>query len=342
MSHQFATPPTDAILMPYVAATDEDEANRAANVIFAEHTIRDVDRIIAFKTRSARLDAQAASDLTSEVLVQLWIRLRKCREGSEPIRCWSTYVKQTTQNTWRAYLRHKRPVWHALKNRIRYVIRNEADLTLWQHASGEWLCGLSAWRARPPVDSERLSGIVNGSQSIDDGGSGIGTSPKDLAGQLRTFLRYVGGPVDLDTVVGIVFRLQATEYHLVSEGEAKVAQRIVAPTVPIDEDLARRETLGRVWSEICALPPNQLNALLLNLRGDDGFPALDLFTLAGIVEIPAVARALGLSPDDLARLLPHLPLDDATIGSMIGKTVQQVINLRKSARDRLRRRMKAA
>ena len=64
--------------------------------------------------------------------------------------------------------------------------------------------------------------------------------------------------------------------------------------------------------------------------------------LGGIVEIPAIARALGLSPDDLARLLPHLPLDDATIGSMIGKTVQQVINLRKSARDRLKRRMKAA
>jgi hypothetical protein len=173
-------------------------------------------------------------------------------------------------------------------------------------------------------------------------GSGTGTSPKDLAGQLRTFLRDAGGPVDLDTVVGVVFRAQATEYHLVSEGEPNVAQSMAAAGAPIDEELARRETLGRVWSEICALPPNQLNALLLNLRGEDGFPALELFTLAGIAEIPAIARALGMSADDLARLLPHLPLDDATIGSMIGKTVQQVINLRKSARERLRRRMKAA
>ena len=85
-----------------------------------------------------------------------------------------------------------------------------------------------------------------------------------------------------------------------------------------------------------------MNALLLNLRGDDGLPALELFFLGGIVEMPAMARALGLSPDDFARLLPHFPLDDATIGSMIGKTPQQVINLRKAARDRLKRRMKAA
>ena len=85
-----------------------------------------------------------------------------------------------------------------------------------------------------------------------------------------------------------------------------------------------------------------LNALLLNLRGDDGFPALELFFFSGVVTLPTLARALDLSRDDFVRLLPHLPLDDATIGTMLGKTVQQVINLRKSARDRLRRRMKAA
>jgi hypothetical protein len=342
MSDPFATPPIDTILKPYLAATDEDAANSAADVIFAEHTIRDVDRIIAFKVRGARIDAQAASDLKSEVLVQLWIRLRKCRQGSEPIRCWSTYVKQTTQNIWRAYLRRKRPVWHALKNRIRYVLRNERGLTLWQDVNGDWLCSLLPWRARPPVDMERLSGIVNGSPPIRNDGSLTGTSPKTLAGQLRALLRDAGGPVDLDTVVGVMFRAQGKEYHLVSEAEPNVGRSMAAAAVPIDEELARRETLGRLWSEICALPSNQLNALLLNLRGDDGFPALELFTLAGIVEIPAMAPALGLSADDLARLLPHLPLDDATIGSMIGKTVQQVINLRKSARDRLRRRMKAA
>ena len=342
MSNGFGTPPIDPILIPYVAATDEDDANRAADVIFAEYTIRDVDRIIGFKTRSVRIDAQAASDVTSEVLVQLWIRLRKCREGAEPIRCWSTYVKQTTHNTWRTYLRHKRPAWHALKNRIRYVIRSEEDLTLWQDVNGEWLCGLLPWRARPPVDSERLRGIVNGSLTLYSDDSGTGRSPKILTGQLRSLLRQVGGPVDLDTVVGVLLQLQATHYHLVSEAEPNVAQSMVAGGAPIDEELARRETLEWLWSEICALPTNQLNALLLNLRGDDGFPALELFFLGGIVEIPAIARALGLSPDDLARLLPHLPLDDATIGSMIGKTVQQVINLRKSARDRLKRRMKAA
>jgi hypothetical protein len=35
-----------------------------------------------------------------------------------------------------------------------------------------------------------------------------------------------------------------------------------------------------------------------------------------------------------------LPLDDATIAGLLGLTRQQVINLRKSARERLARRLK--
>lgn len=342
MSNRFGTPSIDPILIPYIVATDEDDANRAAEVIFAEHTIRDVNRIIGFKTRCVRIDAQAASDVTSDVFVQLWIRLRKCREGAEPIRCWSTYVKQTTHNTWRAYLRHKRPAWHALKNRIRFVIRCEEDLTLWQDDNGEWLCGLLPWRSQPSVTSEDVQGIVNGSRSLDSEDFWKGYSRKDLAEQLRGLLREVGGPLDLDTVVGLLLPLQATDYHLVSADEPMYAQSMVAGGASVDEGLARRETLEWLWTEICALPANQLNALLLNLRGDDGFPALELFLLSGVVKLPTLARALDLSTKDFVRLLPHLPLDDATIGTMLGKTVQQVINLRKSARDRLRRRMKAA
>jgi hypothetical protein len=332
----------DPILIPYVAAKDEEDARRAAEEIFATHTMPDVDRILGFKTWSVRIDAQAAGDLKSEVLLNLWIRLRKCREGGEKIRCWSIYVKQTTHNVWRTYLRHKRPAWHALKNRIRYVFRWDEALALWQNDAGEWVCGLAGWRSRPAVDAERLTGIVNGSLSIDSRGAGGGRSPKDLSRQLQSFFRQVDGPVDLDTVVGVLLRLQATDYHVVSAEEPAIAQRMEAGGAPIDEEIARRETLESLWTEICALPPYQRDALLLNLRGDDGLPAIELFFLAGVASFTEVGHALGLSPDDFARLWPQLPLDDATIGSMIGKTGQQVINLRKSARDRLKRRMKAA
>ena len=194
MSNGFGTPPIDPILIPYVAATDEDDANRAAEVIFAEYTIRDVDRIVGFKTRSVRIDAQAASDVTSEVFVQLWIRLRKCRDGAEPIRCWSTYVEDKRLTTHGARTCGTSGRRGTRSSRIRYVIRNEDDLTLWQDVNGEWLCGLLPWRARPPVDSERLRGIVDGSLTLysDDSADRAFTEGSD--GAIAKLARASRGP----------------------------------------------------------------------------------------------------------------------------------------------------
>ena len=42
--------------------------------------------------------------------------------------------------------------------------------------------------------------------------------------------------------------------------------------------------------------------------------------------------------DELQLRWPELPFDDNTIAALLGATRQQVINLRKCARERLRRR----
>ena len=50
--------------------------------------------------------------------------------------------------------------------------------------------------------------------------------------------------------------------------------------------------------------------------------------------------ALALSVERLAEFFNRLPLDDATIAEHLNLTRQQVINLRKSARERLARRLR--
>jgi hypothetical protein len=57
------------------------------------------------------------------------------------------------------------------------------------------------------------------------------------------------------------------------------------------------------------------------------------------VSFAELASALGFSTAQLAELWPRLPLDDAAIAGKLGLTRQQVINLRKSARARLGRRI---
>jgi hypothetical protein len=96
----------------------------------------------------------------------------------------------------------------------------------------------------------------------------------------------------------------------------------------------------RLWAEICLLPQRQRTALLLNLRDMQGGECIGLFPLAGVT-IRQSAQVLGISAERFAETWNELPLDDMTIAEQLGITRQQVINLRKSARERLARRMEA-
>ena len=88
------------------------------------------------------------------------------------------------------------------------------------------------------------------------------------------------------------------------------------------------------------MPVRQRMALLLNLR-DEGGGVAGLLPITGIATVRQIAAALEMADEDFAGLWPRLPLDDASIAGLLGVTRQQVINLRKCARERLARRMKA-
>jgi hypothetical protein len=53
-----------------------------------------------------------------------------------------------------------------------------------------------------------------------------------------------------------------------------------------------------------------------------------------------LADVLEISADRFAQLWNDLPLEDARIAELLGLTRQQVINARKSGRERLTRRLK--
>jgi hypothetical protein len=91
--------------------------------------------------------------------------------------------------------------------------------------------------------------------------------------------------------------------------------------------------------EICGLPRPQRVALLLNLRDAQRRDALTLLPLIGIASLRDLANVLEIEPQRFAEIWNALPLDDLSIGALLRISRQQVINLRKSARERLARRM---
>ena len=113
------------------------------------------------------------------------------------------------------------------------------------------------------------------------------------------------------------------------------------PRVDIASQLECRIYLEELWKEITQLPPPQRVALLLNLRDAQGRDALQLFPLTGIAGIREIAGTIGMPAEKLALLWNDLPLDDKRIAELLEISRQQVINLRKSGRERLARRMAA-
>jgi hypothetical protein len=80
-------------------------------------------------------------------------------------------------------------------------------------------------------------------------------------------------------------------------------------------------------------------ALLLGLRDEHGSAIVSLLILLRIATFDELAAAVELSPEALTAIWDQLPLADMVIAGRLGLTRQQVINLRKSARERLGRRL---
>ena len=106
--------------------------------------------------------------------------------------------------------------------------------------------------------------------------------------------------------------------------------------------MIQRQSLEAIWHEVLELPERQRAALLLNLRDASGQGVIELLPATGIASLRQLATATGMTAAALAGIWNRLPLDDQAISELLRITRQQVINLRKSARDRLSRRMHKA
>jgi RNA polymerase sigma factor (sigma-70 family) len=296
-----------------------------------EKTVR---RRLAF---SATAEAQDRDDVQGEVIVELLRRLRALRDGDNtvPIESFTGYVGAASHHACDEYLRRKYPQRRRLKNKIRYVLSTEPRFAVWESSgseSNEWLCGLRVWQFRAEKRIVLTSEVL---QAVN-GVGGAGRSRQGVVTMLAGIFDSLQGPILLEELVGIVARLWGISDHSM----AIDPERAVGSVPPSQEsDLLQRRDLERLWSEVRELPVPQRVALLLNLRGDKGDSPILFLPVLGVAGIRQIAEALDIPAEEFSNLWGRLPLDDQAIASRLGVTRQQVINLRKSARERLRRRM---
>ncbi len=277
--------------------------------------------------RTTSFSREDREDLLSTVHLRLIGKLRRVLESTDhSIRNLNDYVASLTYNTLYEAMRQRFPERRRLRNRIRYAMQHDDRLVLISEED-ETVCAI---REQGPPFVPR---------ALPAGGSGQmnpSAEPGDVGDTLVELLTRAGHPLLLDDVVRAMGELwNIAEAQLTAADETVPDPRQNALAI-----VQSREYLTALRDEVRELPGPQRSALLLNLRDGEGGCATVFFILTGVATFDELAALMDLLPEELASLWNELPLDDRSIASRLGCTRQQVINLRKSARERLLRRLK--
>ena len=333
----------DPLLLPLLRAQNEAETQGLIERLVSQHAAPIIREVILHKLRPYRgtQNRHDGEDVQGNAVVKLLSYLRDfTREpGSRNVGNFRSYVAVIAYNACNEYLRQKYPRRNSLKNQLRYLFTHDPGLAL-RDADGAPVCQFAEWEegrkvaTRPPemargVDEGRLSGLAG----------------KPLFEVAAAILRYLNAPVALDDLVAMVAEVKGLkDVAAQADGEegGGALEQLSDPGARVDASVERRLRLERLWQEIRGLPLRQRLALLLNLKDEHGASQIEMFPFTGVATIRQLAAALEMSDDDFARLWNELPMEDAAIAARLGLTRQQVINLRKAARQRLGKRMQEA
>jgi DNA-directed RNA polymerase specialized sigma24 family protein len=279
-------------------------------------------------------------ELYNDIQLRLLKRLRALKEdpARNQIVNLRGYVATVTRNTCDEYLRSRYPLRRSLKDKIRRHLNSHGEFALWEDSAGNWLAGLSD--SQHMHRGETTLGELR--ESLKHEWRNVDVQRLQLHDLLTTIFSVVNAPLDLDQLTELIAGFWGIEDHPAEPVDGNTQ-------TPLDDQLGadvnpativeRRQSLEFLWREICQLPRRQRVALLLNLRNPHGINVITLLPATDVATFEEIAQVLEIPVTEFEQLWARLPLDDLQLASYLGATRQQVINLRKTARERLLKRM---
>jgi hypothetical protein len=302
-------------------------------------------------------DGRRENQNALELFGDVWVKL--LQEPADSIRNARSYAAVIAYHACSEYFRDKYPARSSLRNRVHYFLTHHSRYAVWDHEEGELVGGFAIWRDRntQPAPAEKLADLAKGhsAKPVER------MTPADWDSLFDSIFETLAAPAPLDDLVNalapLVGSVDAVEADKKQDEEGHRDVLADAPSrEPSPEDRLRlRLLLQRLWIEILQLSPRQRLAYLLNPTGAE----IEVFPDNGIAGIVEIGRSLamldsqfdllskdfglelsGAYDEKFARVWNRLPLSDKLIARLLDATPQQVINLRKVARERLGRQMK--
>ncbi|MET0753581.1 MAG: hypothetical protein ABWZ66_09415 [Pyrinomonadaceae bacterium] len=338
------------LLRAFAQSSDAGEQERALSALLTQHAQPTITKIIRYKTRGATDDGE---EIYSEVMVQLVGRLQKLKidAGEREIQDFDSYVAVTTYNACDRFLSRKYPNRRRLKNGLRYLLTHREGFAVWQDKQGNYVGGFRRWQfGDVETSSLKIEQLRDDARAFerDVKVEKSWSEQKNAYVLLAAIFNWTNAPVEIDLLTSVcadwwnvtdeIVALDAPQTD--ESGEARAQIQIADSRPDAFTEAERRDYLEKLWNEIADLPPRQRAAVLLNLKDENGRGVIDLWLVVGVASVEKIAVALEMTKEKFAEIWNRLPLDDNRIAEILSLTRQQVINLRKSARERLARRMK--
>ena len=340
----------NSLLKIFIQSSDSGEQERAFSTLLTEHAEPTINKIIRYKNRGAVSDGE---EIYSEVMLQLAGRLRRLQTetNGNAIDDFNSYVAVTAYNACDRFLSRKYPNRRRLKNGLRYLLAHRENFAVWQDTSGNYVGGFRRWQFGETTDSNLRIGQLRDDARAFERDVKVEKSwseQKNAFELLTAIFNWTNAPIEIDLLTSVCAdwwnisdETVAIDQPKTSEfGEERAAVQIADVRPDAYAKSERRDYLQKLWSEIGELPTRQRAAVLLNLKDENGRGVIDLWLVVGVTTVQKIAALLEMTTEKFAEIWNQLPLEDNRIAEILGLTRQQVINLRKSARERLARRMK--
>jgi hypothetical protein len=336
----------DTLIRPFLEATTSAEMERALRHLLETEAAPVIRRVLQGKFRQtgnnlASTDAandfeDVFSSAREELIRQL--TLLRTGERTEPIANFRAYSGAVAYAVWAEHLRRAYPARSMLLNRLRYLLENRTNrrgFALWETADGERWCGLAEWKDHtgPTVNDWKLQKFMI--EPVAAAAEALGTRnfrEQNLATLVTRIFSWLGQPIALRHFLeGVAEVLEITDrkQSLDALADQNSPLPAVDPAASPIETLKWREYLQWLWTEMRSLTLEQRSAFLFHSEVTRDF---EIF---GIASIRQIASALQISAHDLATIWNVLPLPDLDIAKRLKLERQQIINLRRVARDRL-------